>query len=149
MSAVIRPVYETEADRDNELRIAKVVAGEWGLELHRLKRFYPIDFAFFSPLDGRLQCWVEVKCRAKHPHDHYRTVILSQHKLSIGVHLARDTHVPFHFVVEFSDGIWFVPLEYHNCHFAVRLCGPLKEPQVEGIEPCACIPARLFQRIGS
>ena len=137
-----RPTYESDIDRANQQRIIAAVAVKWRCTAHLLKGFYPIDYALFR---GTLCSWAEVKCRRGKKHDHYPTVILSQHKLTTGIGLSAATQKPFHFVVEFADGIYYCQLNQWNCHFPVILAGRTDRDDAEDIEPCAAIPVRAFK----
>jgi hypothetical protein len=141
----VRPAYESQADRNAEREIADAIAQEWGVRAHKLKRFYPIDFALFQT-NTLLHSWLEVKCRRLIAHDTYRDIILSLHKVSAGIQFAHFTCVLFHFAVAFRDGIYIVELDEHR-GYPIRLEGRTDRNDQEDIEPCACIPVSAFRRL--
>ena len=74
-NSVMRPTYETPADRSKERQIIDVVAGKFGMRAVKLPQFQDIDFALMK---GDV-VWgvVEIKARRQH----YPQMFLSLHKV--------------------------------------------------------------------
>jgi hypothetical protein len=96
-----RPHYETEENRSNEQRIARIFLGHKGkpeYAFNKLPLLYKLDYAFVKP-DRMVAGFAEVKCRTKQ----YAQCMIDQHKWETGVQLSEATGLPFYFIVEFPQ----------------------------------------------
>ena len=97
----MRPRYENEESKKNELAIVKEVCMAWGFIPFKLPHFYQLDFAL---TDNKrvVRAFVEAKRRffsfGRHP-----DVILSVDKVLAGFELSEALVVPFYFAVQFDD----------------------------------------------
>ena len=57
----MRPIYESEGDREREAQVAAMYAQVMGLEAHPMPRTAPFDYEMRE--HGRLVAIVEIKCR--------------------------------------------------------------------------------------
>ena len=100
-SILMRPIYETQKDRDGEQRLAHRVASAWGLEAKANPKMYPIDYTFVS--GSQVRGFGEIKIRT-HPYGRFQTYILSAHKVSDAKNLADTTGKKVLLIVQWSCG---------------------------------------------
>ena len=74
-----RPIYETQADRDNEQNIAGIVEARFNCTLHKMPMKYILDFA--AVRDNAVVAFVEVRQR-KIPSTQYDEYMISMNKLT-------------------------------------------------------------------
>ena len=97
----MRTVYETDADRDNELAVAREIGSLYNCRMYRNEQLNHIDFVAEWP-DGRISN-VEIRCRPGMKWGDYDTVFLSAAKLSHATQLFRQDQ-SFAFFVKPADG---------------------------------------------
>ena len=59
----MRPIYESDADREREAQVAATYAQVMGLDAQAMPRNAPYDYEMLR--DGKLVSIVEIKCRTK------------------------------------------------------------------------------------
>ena len=140
------PVYETPQDRENELRVAKIVAEKSSTLLIKLDlMLYPVDFGFYLPgsdipgSQGMLKFLAEVKCRTCKP------TTFSHYMIGLGKwENIRNYPYKCGLFVEFADGEIYAC--GRNAPYEVRM-GKREEMRREfDMEPCAFIPMEAFRR---
>lgn len=104
----MRPLYESEQDRENEDRVAKTLSNKFECTYFKLPIAYKADYAFLR--EEKVVGLVEVRCRnvtfAK-----YETIMLSVHKRMDCLALADALKVPALFAVQYQDGLYTINLE--------------------------------------
>lgn len=103
----MRPLYETQKDRDNEEIVAKFLAEKFNCEYFKLPIAYKADYAFLR--DDKVVGLVEVRCRNVKFSD-YETIMLSVHKRMDCLALAQSLDVPVIFAIHYDDGIYSIDL---------------------------------------
>jgi hypothetical protein len=106
---IARPWYETQANRDDEERIAEAVRVAWKLDdKHKLDpKKYGLDWQMDrgGSLTHRYAAvWVETKRRYVDPAS-IRPLILSLHKVMSARWLHQESGLPCYLVVEFNGGV--------------------------------------------
>lgn len=97
-----RPRYETQADINNEQRVANLLAGE-GYDLYKLPVRYELDFAIHDRRDGGSICgFAEVKAR-RVMHDAYPSVMISLSKVLKARQLTDTTGLPSYLLLLYLD----------------------------------------------
>ena len=138
-----RPQYETQSDRDNELRAIPMIESA----LHGVARKLPDNhFADFVVIDAtaRVVAYVEFKCRSFQWGD-YPTVMLSVSKFAKLV-ATRDVRVRSFFVVQDSSGeIKAVDLQRADLDYGGRTS---KTRDRRDVEPVVHIKTEQFRTIG-
>jgi hypothetical protein len=142
-----RPRYETQSDRDNELRAIPMIESA----LHGVARKLPDNhFADFVVIDATAQvvAYVEFKCRSFRWGD-YPTVMLSVSKFAKLV-AARDVRVRSFFVVQDSFGeVKAVDLHRSDLDYRVEYGGrTAKTRDRRDVEPVVHIQTEQFRTIG-
>lgn len=141
----MRAVYETDADRDNELAVAREIGSLFNCRMYRNEQLNHIDYVAEWP-NGKTSN-VEIRCRPGMRWGEYNTVFLSAAKLSHAVQLYRQGQ-SFALFVKPADGglyIWaFKPEHVRKLRntWAGKNARTMDDPQwlVE-------IPISLFERI--
>ena len=106
----MRPIYESEADKERERKLANQVASKWGLQAKENPKMYPIDFCFVDD-NGEVEGFGEIKIRT-HAFGTFPTYMLSVHKAADAKALASATGKRVLLVVQWSCGtIAFLDLD--------------------------------------
>lgn len=79
----MRPVYETDGDRDREKSVITYACSVWKCEAMRMPKMYPVDWSLQR--NGSIKAFAEVKWRYKS----YSTYIISAHKWHTAISLAK------------------------------------------------------------
>ena len=93
-------IYYSKADSENEEKVMKFLEKSWDCNFHRFPRLHHIDF--FTSRDGRLQSYVELKCKHHNIHT-YEYAWISVHQWESLVRHETMFGVPGIFVIAFSD----------------------------------------------
>lgn len=112
-----RPIYESNADRGREDRVADRVGAALGCRMVKLTGQYARMDRLAEWPTGRRHAFVEIKCR-KSFHDQYPTLMLSAAKWRDGVDMAEATGGDFYVVASYLDGVWLYA--YNPQHVADR-----------------------------
>lgn len=100
-------IFQTEEDRSAEAAVAKVLEAAWRCRIASFGLLSPVDW--YAERDGRLVGVLELKSRS-HEAGKFETVWLNVRKW-LALQLASvGLNCPAIFVVQFLDGIWWVPL---------------------------------------
>lgn len=106
----MRETFETAATLEAETRLKEQLEHLWNVTLHKLPRFYQIDFVATRPVaeeSDDILGWVEVKCRT-HSCTQYQTIILAVSKWLKLIELAKETLTPAMFAVAFTDATYYI-----------------------------------------
>lgn len=98
----MRPIYENVRTLRDEDAVAETLAAAWRCEHYKLPRSYHVDR--WLERDGRLVCWLEIKCR----NQRYDTFFISLQKVLSARSMARETYAPFVIAVSLPDGIFWM-----------------------------------------
>ena len=93
-------IYHSESDKDNEEKLYKFLEVKWDCAFHRFPRLHPIDF--FTSRNGRLQSYVELKCKNKRIND-FINAWVPVHQWETLIRHERYFGVPGIFVIAFPD----------------------------------------------
>ncbi len=134
--------FETEANLADERRVAADLSGRWRCAFQKQEMENCIDFLMYRG-DEVVAC-AEFKHRNKFK-DQYVTVIMSKRKWDSGMAWSEKYDVPFIFVVEYIDGLFYVVC--NGCTHFFREGGAPKEGDPNGVEICAHIQTSQLKRI--
>jgi hypothetical protein len=125
-------LYETKADRDQEARVALLVANAWSLNLVRLPNLSePCDYIMCEgSVDPKAIVLVEIK-RRNNAHDKYDTFMLSCRKVDLLVSTASALKLHGSIVVEFTDGVYSIGAKRFQREGAVERGGRTDRESVE------------------
>ena len=157
-----RKFYETEEDRNKELKFAKDLEGYWeGTKLVKLQFKYFLDFAITRQKkvstweETEITGWCEVKHREIKSKGKYfppKYIILSFDKWKNALDYACYTKKPFVFAVRIDDGksgdYMFVHNYGDDTDYEVQIGGRVKEKRDDGdVEPVVKLPFSKFKRL--
>lgn len=137
----MRPMYETQADRDLEQEVAVTVAVHYGCIPERTPRAYQVDWLLMRK---GLHCFLEIKRRSV-KHNAFSTLILSAHKWDYGRSMAERFGVGFLLAVEYTDGIWC--WDTKDIKPNVQMGGRADRGDDRDVEPVVHLPISLFVKI--
>jgi hypothetical protein len=137
-----RQFNESEEDLDRERNAAGIVEKEWGIDIQKLSPFlYQVDWAFFK--DKHLVGFAEYKWRSCV----YDPFIISYAKWFRGMELAEVADVPFYFIVEWPNGIWYYRNKRSDAHTLPIKLGGNSRGQNGDLEPCIQISMNKFKQL--
>lgn len=145
---MIRPLYETDTDIQNERSVVEAICGAWGLSARKMKIACMIDYALIR--DEKVVAVMEIKCRkyAADEIDRMGGLIMSAMKMQAG-RLWRDIHgVVFMLAIRLTDGlyIWISKPgdEWPVMELAYK--GRTDRGDWQDVEPCCMLPMDMFSR---
>lgn len=139
-----RQWYETEADRQNESRLADLVQQRYNCVLTKLAaRKYQIDY--IAQRDGKAVAFFEMRQR-KNAMNAYGDYMIALHKSIISQSLTDTTGLPCYLVVGWTDVVGMCKLPPDNSYIAIG--GSVRRNDPQDIEPMTYIPLTEFKLIG-
>lgn len=140
-----RPLYESQADRDNEAKVAAAIARKYLMVEHHLPRFYHADYMFFR--NWQVALVAEVKCR-KHAFGTYTTYMISLLKVMRTRELAAFCAVKALLFIQYYDRLVFVDLnDDRNSQWDIVWGGRTDRNDDQDQEPVMLIPMEHFKEI--
>jgi hypothetical protein len=134
----MRPIYEKDQDRTNELAVAQLYATN-GVVAVQTKKLADFDVAFLR--DDRVVCVAEIKCR-NNPMSAYSTYLISADKIGRLNAFARNHKVVALVIVSWSCGAVghvTMPTQYH-----LAVGGRIDRNDPMDVEIVAHIPISSF-----
>ena len=128
-----RPIYETQADRDNEQGIARIVEQRFGCTLHKMPMKYTLDFA--AVRNDSVVAFIEARQR-KIPSTQYDEYMIALHKLADAHKLTQLTSLPCRLVVRWSDNVTKM-IKLPPDDYEIRIGGSTRRGDWQDIEPLA------------
>lgn len=95
-----RPIYESDADRQNEQAMADFIAARYKLTMHKMPMKLYIDYV--GILDGKAKAFFEMRQRKNAMHQ-YPTFMIGMHKVQSAYNLAAVTGLPCMLIVQWTD----------------------------------------------
>ena len=139
----IRPLYETQQDRDNEQSMACIIEGQFDCSLTKMPIKLSLDY--MATRDGSAVAFIEARQR-KTPMQQYPTYMISLYKVMMASALTQTTGLPCFLAVQWSDkaGICRLPSESMD----IRIGGTTRRGDAQDIEPMAYFDVANFKTIG-
>ena len=142
----MRPLYETAADLEGEVSVAKTLASLWNCEFVKLPLRYHLDFVVTR--NGRAVAYAELKTRnySMADIDKMGGYLMSIGKWSAAKQLCDASLLPFVLIVKTLDGLYrssfteFIPDD-------VLVRGRTDRNDWQDIEPCVLLNTKRFKRI--
>jgi len=136
----MRPVYETNEDREKEASVWKYLTNKYDCSYSLAPSLSQVD-GFLYKADGSLAAIVEIKNR-RNKKNKYPTYMLSARKWKAGIKISNHYEVPFILVVNFTDGVYFTKLT-EKVSFGVG--GRYDRNDSMDVEECVYIPMDKFK----
>ena len=134
-----RPMYETQADRNNEQRVAELLA-EKGYTLVKLPLQYKLDFAIIEDELDKVVGFAELKARTVEM-DKYPTAMISLAKVVKAHDISSCTNLPSYFIVLYKDAL--VRINFAS-EFSVNIGGRSDRGDPQDRDVCAYYPIEGF-----
>lgn len=138
---MVRPIYETDQDIQNESEVAHAVSRKCNCEVRKLKKLFACDYVGLR--NRNIVSFLEIKVR-NNAHDKYPTYMISADKVWKSLSMAMAFERPFFLVVSFTDGIYYTgqfPSE------EMSLTGRYDRNDGADVEPCLMIPMVYFKKL--
>jgi hypothetical protein len=140
----MRALFETDADRQREDRIAQSIAARWRCALHKLPIRYKLDYVMVR--DDEAIGFCEVKAR-QYEWAALATmggVLLSIGKWCSARELCQTTERPFLFAVAALDGIWTLTVSDFRGPQRIKWHGRDDREDWQDREPCVMLDCARF-----
>lgn len=140
----MRPIYESERDREAEAEAIATYAGLTGWHPVQMPRLYPYDYDMMRGTSRR--AIVEVKCR-KNPREEYSSLMIGHHKVETLYERAIALDCDGILLVRWTDSTgWLSLVEYPPTEWLVKdKRGRTVQTRDEhDIETCAFFPVSWF-----
>lgn len=137
-----RPLYETQADRDNEVAMADILQRRFDCQLTKMPIKYSLDY--MATRNGSAVAFIEVRQR-KTQMMQYPTYMLSMFKVLRAAELAQMTGLPCFLAIQWSDAAGICKLP--PADMDVRMGGSTRRNDPQDIEPMVYFPVDAFKVI--
>ena len=142
--AGMRPIYETDKDREQEADFIKELCIAWKCEAKKLPIHYKLDFALIR--EGVIRAFLETKIRS-YARGYFDTYMISMAKVLAAKEYSAFAGVPSLLSVRWDDGDGFIAL--HDIKdFHIGFGGREDRGDPQDMEPVVFIPIEHFGRIG-
>lgn len=138
----MRKIYESEKDRENQVRIAEYLTEAWDCGYIKTPPLFPVDGAIVD-LTGRMIALVEIKVRSN-ASNKYPTYMLSAGKWREAIKMCKQENFHFMLVVEFTDGIFAAKVKDD---YPIAKGGRRDRNDARDIEDCIYIPMSEFKKV--
>jgi hypothetical protein len=139
----MRPIYETDFDRDREFETINSVSMEWGVSFCRTPVRYPCDAVLLK--DGHVIGWAEVKNRDCY-RDTYPTYLISVSKVIDLLNYEEKTGFPAVIIVGWNDIIGHIEVK-RIPYCKIGMGGRMDRGDWQDQEPCFMVPIHMFKFI--
>jgi len=134
-----RPMYETQADRNNEQRVADLLA-EKGYSLDKLPMSFGLDVVITDDFEEKIVAFAEIKARTFEMNK-YPTAMINLHKVIRAHDISACTGLPSYFIVLYRDAL--VRINFAS-EFAVKMGGRSDRGDPADRDVCAYYPIEGF-----
>jgi len=136
----MRPLYESQQDRDNEQALSSIIEAEFNCQLTKMPIKLSLDF--MATRDGSAVAFIEARQR-KTKMLQYPTYMISLYKVMMANTLTQATGLPCFLAVQWSDaaGICKLPAEDMD----IQTGGTMRRGDPQDIEPVAYFDVASFK----
>ena len=136
----MRPLYETQQDRDNEQALSSIIQRQFNCQLTKMPIKLSLDF--MATRDGSAVAFIEARQR-KTKMLQYPTYMISLYKVMMANTLTQATGLPCFLAVQWSDtaGICKLPAEDMD----IQTGGTMRRGDPQDIEPVAYFDVASFK----
>ena len=140
----MRPTYETQADRNNERRLAAKIEKHYNCHLSKMPMKLSLDFMAIR--NGKAVAFIEARQR-KIEMNRYPTYMLSLYKATQARLLTMTTGLPCFLAVQWTDkaGIAELPPSFEDMH--VEIGGTSRRDDPQDIEPMVHFDIAKFKEL--
>ena len=141
-----KPIYENDADAQNEAELAKFCEAKWNVKMVRQKKLAQFDYMACS--GNTIKAFVEMRHRDTH-YDDFDSVMISATKLVAAKQMQLISPIPHLFVVQWIDDV----IAYANLNKFIDggielVRSPItnnRRNAPDDLEAVAYVPKEIFQ----
>ena len=138
----MRPLYETQQDRDNEQAMSSIIERQFDCQLTKMPIKLSLDF--MATRNGRAVAFIEARQR-KTKMLQYPTYMISLYKVMMANTLTQATGLPCFLAVQWSDAAGICKLPSNDMD--IRTGGTTRRGDPQDIEPMAYFDVASFKVI--
>tara|TARA_Y100000310_G_scaffold331399_1_gene404871 strand:+ start:664 stop:1095 length:432 start_codon:yes stop_codon:yes gene_type:complete len=139
----MRPLYETDKDRDREAGFVEELCIAWQCEARKLPIRYKLDYTLIQ--EGIIRAFLEVKIRS-YAKAHFDTYMISMAKVLAAQEYSAFAGVASLLAVRWDDEDGFIALHKMK-DFHLGFGGRGDRGDSQDMEPVVLIPIQHFRRI--
>jgi len=138
----MRPLYETQQDRDNEQALSSIIQRQFNCQLTKMPIKLSLDF--MATRDGSAVAFIEARQR-KTKMLQYPTYMISLYKVMMANTLTQATGLPCFLAVQWSDAAGICKLPAKDMD--IQTGGTMRRGDPQDIEPVAYFDVASFKVI--
>ena len=136
----MRPLYETQQDRDNEQALSSIIQRQFNCQLTKMPIKLSLDF--MATRDGSAVAFIEARQR-KTKMLQYPTYMISLYKVMMANTLTQATGLPCFLAVQWSDAAGICKLPAKDMD--IQTGGTMRRGDPQDIEPVAYFDVASFK----
>ena len=140
----MRPIYETQTDRNNERRLAAKIEKHYGCILSKMPMKLSLDFMAIR--DGKAGAFIEARQR-KIAMNTYPTYMLSLYKAMQARSLTMTTGLPCFLAVQWTDKAGIAKLPPAHEDMRIEMGGTTRRDDPQDIEPMVHFDIANFKEL--
>ncbi len=141
----MRPVYETQSDRDGEREIVIQICDAWSCVAEKGRHLGFVDYYLYKPKTNLIAV-IEIKNRKSLSLNRFSSYMISKTKITNGLNIANELAVPYLLVVNFAESLMFAEIK-KGYKFKESMGGRKDRGDPNDIEEVVFIPISLFKPI--
>ena len=138
----MRPLYETQQDRDNEQALSSIIEKQFNCQLTKMPIKLSLDF--MATRNGSAVAFIEARQR-KTKMLQYPTYMISLYKVMMANTLTQATGLPCFLAVQWSDAAGICKLPSNDMD--IKTGGTVRRGDPQDIEPVAYFDVATFKVI--
>ncbi len=136
----MRPLYESQQDRDNEQALARIIEAKFNCQLTKMPIKLSLDF--MATRDGSAVAFIEARQRKTRMRQ-YPTYMISLYKVMMANTLTQATGLPCFLAVQWSDAAGICKLP--SSDMDIQTGGSTRRNDPQDIEPMAYFDVSAFK----
>jgi len=141
----MRPLYETQADRDGEREIVLQLCYAWECIAEKGRHLGYVDYYLYKPKTNLIAV-VEIKNRNKLSISKFPYYMISKKKIKNGLIISNELAVPFLLIVNFAELLMYAEITKKH-RFKEAIGGRKDRGDPNDIEEMVFIPMSLFKPV--
>ena len=141
-----RPIYESEADLENERRAKQFLEEAWKCTLHKLPFKYQLDW--MAMRGDKPMAFIEYKFRENLSFSKYPRYMISLDKWIKAKQLCSEVEIPFIMIITFSEGTYYGSFQHNALHdITYGFGGRYDRGYAQDVEPMIFLPLNVFKKL--
>ena len=141
-----RPMYETEANLENERRAKQFLEERWSCVLHKVPLKYQVDW--MAMRGDNPMAFIEYKFRENLSFYKYPRYMISLDKWMKAKQLSKEVEVPFVMVITFTEGTYYGSFDNTmTLEMKYGFGGRYDRGDAQDVEPMVFLPLNIFKKL--